>query len=574
VTATAGRTVTGSEPGWGILTPEEQVSYAEVVRKVTGMVQDSDTSGRVTRRGMNLINVMWEDTGRFQGSSVGPNISDLTLQVRYTENGQPRAALLPVIRFPNFSDRTGDIPAEKFFVRTGNQKKNGKLETVLLTDVLKDVKSFVSDPKSVKGSGNLLAKRDTHFLVSAQAVFLPVPKKGHAEFTPVLFNYQSFKGSPAVATILVTRQGTSMTVIENDGSESSPIAANGQELYFNKGGERAPFTAERRTDVVQRIEAQGGPKTEDDRSAIAKGADTLFIIQVPLKQKQIARGDGPGWGGGVALGGAMPPPQAAPAAPHGGRLCSAVQEERREGEERRRAGGARPRQGGGEVLRGPQPAVRARRSLPDPRDRAVLQGNLERCGGGQRSRRHHPRGRQRVRARRLRRLPGDAGGRREAPDGLAEDAQLVRSVTSAARACLFCAIVRGDSAAAIVGRGGAGDSAWTAFLDIAPLFQGHALVVPDAHRETLLDLSPAENAALFAAAQRVAQAVTAAAGAQGTFVAMNNKVSQSVPHLHVHVVPRTKGDGLKGFFWPRKKYASADELESVRAAIAAKLDAS
>ncbi|MBK8937231.1 MAG: hypothetical protein IPM79_06215 [Polyangiaceae bacterium] len=305
----------GSEPGWGILTPEEQVSYAEVVRKVTGMVQDSDTSGRVTRRGMNLINVMWEDTGRFQGSSVGPNISDLTLQVRYTENGQPRAALLPVIRFPNFSDRTGDIPAEKFFVRTGNQKKNGKLETVLLTDVLKDVKSFVSDPKSVKGSGNLLAKRDTHFLVSAQAVFLPVPKKGHAEFTPVLFNYQSFKGSPAVATILVTRQGTSMTVIENDGSESSPIAANGQELYFNKGGERAPFTAERRTDVVQRIEAQGGPKTEDDRSAIAKGADTLFIIQVPLKQKQIARGDGPGWGGGVALGGAMPPPQAAPAAP-------------------------------------------------------------------------------------------------------------------------------------------------------------------------------------------------------------------------------------------------------------------
>jgi histidine triad (HIT) family protein len=137
-------------------------------------------------------------------------------------------------------------------------------------------------------------------------------------------------------------------------------------------------------------------------------------------------------------------------------------------------------------------------------------------------------------------------------------------VTSAARACLFCAIVRGDSAAAIVGRGGAGDSAWTAFLDIAPLFQGHALVVPDAHRETLLDLSPAENAALFAAAQRVAQAVTAAAGAQGTFVAMNNKVSQSVPHLHVHVVPRTKGDGLKGFFWPRKKYASADELESVR----------
>ncbi|NUP13155.1 MAG: hypothetical protein HOW73_44510 [Polyangiaceae bacterium] len=301
-----------SEPGWGILSPEEQVSYAEVVRKVTGMVTDQGTSSRVDRRGMNLINVMWEDTGRFEGSSVGPNISDLTLQVRYTEQGQAKAALLPVIRFPNFSDRTGDIPANRLFVRVGNQKKNGKLETVPLTDMLKDLKKFVADPSSIKGSGNVLAKRDSHFLVSAQAVFLPVPKKGHAEFTPVLFNYQSFKGSPAVMTILVTRQGSSVTVIENDGSESSPVAANGQELYFNKAGERAPFTAERKSDVVQRIEAQGGPKDEDDRSAIAKGADTLFIIQVPLKQRQIARGDGPGWGG---AGGPPPPPQAAPMMP-------------------------------------------------------------------------------------------------------------------------------------------------------------------------------------------------------------------------------------------------------------------
>lgn len=305
-----------SEPGWGILSTEEQDSYAEVVRKVTGMVTDTNTSSRVDRRGMDLINVMWEDTGRFQGSAVGPNISDLTLQVRYTEDGQPKAALLPVIRHPNFTDRTGDIPADKFFVRMGNQKKNGKMDTVLLTDVLKNVKKFVTDPSSIKGSGNFLAKRDSHFLVSAQAVFLPVPKKGHAEFTPVLFNYQSFKGSPAVMTILVTRQGSSITVIENDGSESSPVAANGQELYFNKAGERAPFTAERKTDVVNRIEAQGGPKTEDDRSAIAKGADTLFIIQVPLKQKRVARESSqPGWGsGGVSAAPPAPPMAAAPPA--------------------------------------------------------------------------------------------------------------------------------------------------------------------------------------------------------------------------------------------------------------------
>ena len=105
--------VDGSEPGWGIM-PEEQASYAETVRRVTGMVSDARASSAVTRRGLNLINVTWEDTGRFQGSSVGPNISDLTLQVRYTEDGQNKAALLPVIRFPNFSDRTGDIPANRF----------------------------------------------------------------------------------------------------------------------------------------------------------------------------------------------------------------------------------------------------------------------------------------------------------------------------------------------------------------------------------------------------------------------------------------------------------------------------
>jgi hypothetical protein len=278
-------------PGWGIR--EEKVSYAEVVRRVTGIVTDQNKQEAVSRRGLDLINLMWEDTGRFQGSSVGPNISDLTLQVRFTEDGQKKAALLPVIRFPNFTDRTGDVNADKFFVRVGNQKKGGKIETVPLSDVLKNVKSYVSDPKSILGSGNLLASsRDSHFLVSAQAVFLPIPKQGRAEFTPVLFNYQSFEGSPAVLTMLVSRQGTSITVIENKGDEQSPVASWGQELFFNKAGERAPFTAERRSDVEKRIDNQGGPKTDDDKSALAKGADVLFVIQVPLKQKGRPRGFG------------------------------------------------------------------------------------------------------------------------------------------------------------------------------------------------------------------------------------------------------------------------------------------
>lgn len=131
-------------------------------------------------------------------------------------------------------------------------------------------------------------------------------------------------------------------------------------------------------------------------------------------------------------------------------------------------------------------------------------------------------------------------------------------------ACPFCLIAKNEAAASIVARG----DGWVAFLDKSPVFLGHVLVVPATHRETLLDLVEPEVTMLFMAAQRVAAAVTSGLGCQGTFVAMNNRVSQSVPHLHVHVVPRTKGDGLRGFFWPRRKYASADEMEAHRLRIA------
>jgi hypothetical protein len=278
-----------SEPGWGIVDAEEKVTYAEVVRRVTSMVQDGEAQRQVLARGLNLINVTWEDTGRNLGSAVGPNISDLTLQVRYTESGERKAALLPVIRFPNFSDRTGDVRADKFFLRVGNHKGGGQLETVRLRDVLQNVKTYLSDPRSVLGSGNLSAARDSHYLVSAQAVFLPIPSQGKAEFTPVLFNYQSYPESPAVLTLLVSRQGTSITIIDNHQNQSSPVESWGQELYFNEAGQRAPFSAERRSDVKARIEAQGGAQNEEDRSALARGADALFIIQVPLRQMNVGR---------------------------------------------------------------------------------------------------------------------------------------------------------------------------------------------------------------------------------------------------------------------------------------------
>lgn len=263
------------------------LEYGAVIDRVTGMVGDDGLINRASARGLDVLDVTWEDTGREMGSSIGPNISDLTLQVRRKSpwvEGAYVTSLMPVLRFPNFSDKTGDVPADKFFVRVGNEKDGGELRSVALTDLLKTLPEYASAPKSIKGSGNLLAPRDSHFLVSAQAVFLPIPKHGEAEFQPVLFNYQSAPGSPADLAILVTRQGTSVQVIENK-PEDSTATGWGQELYFNNRGQRAAFTAERRSEVVERIEAQGGPKTDDDRTALAKGADVIFLIQVPLKHK-------------------------------------------------------------------------------------------------------------------------------------------------------------------------------------------------------------------------------------------------------------------------------------------------
>jgi histidine triad (HIT) family protein len=124
--------------------------------------------------------------------------------------------------------------------------------------------------------------------------------------------------------------------------------------------------------------------------------------------------------------------------------------------------------------------------------------------------------------------------------------------------CVFCKVVAGDLPGFVV----LDEPDVLAFLDVRPVFKGHTLVVPKAHRDTLLDLPPEELPIVFGAARRVAAAVGPALGAQGSWVSVNNVVSQSVPHLHVHVVPRTKGDGLKGFFWPRTKYASDDEAAS------------
>ena len=134
--------------------------------------------------------------------------------------------------------------------------------------------------------------------------------------------------------------------------------------------------------------------------------------------------------------------------------------------------------------------------------------------------------------------------------------------------CLFCRIVSGEIPAVVVYQ----DENAIAFLDHRPLFPGHTLLVPRKHFETLGDLPATQVGPLFKDAQLLSRVLESAMEAEGSFVAMNNRVSQSVPHLHVHIVPRRRRDGLKGFFWPRTKYKTAEEMQLVQQKIAIALD--
>jgi histidine triad (HIT) family protein len=137
------------------------------------------------------------------------------------------------------------------------------------------------------------------------------------------------------------------------------------------------------------------------------------------------------------------------------------------------------------------------------------------------------------------------------------------------RDCAFCAIAAGGTAAHMI----LADEHTVAFLDARPVFKGHVLVIPREHYATLADLPGRLIEPFFRTVRLISAALPAALGAQGTFVAVNNVVSQSVPHLHAHVVPRTKGDGLRGFFWPRHRYDSETEAAGYAARISAVIDA-
>jgi len=265
-------------------------AYLEAIQRTSEMVWNEQAQSLAAGYGLNILNVTWEDTGRYYDSAVGPNISDMTIQVQ-TQNpqtGDYDLTLMPVIRYPNFSDLTADIAPDDFYLLVGNEQ-GGELHSISLTEYLGNFRYYLNDPASWTGREiSLLAGRDSRVLVSAQAAFLPVPKQGQAEFNPVIFNYQSYQGDPAVLTIVATREGTSATIIDNTRDAFPAGFSWGQRLFFNQNGERASFTGKRFSDFQQNQNQDSQnvtPPPAAPEAAGENGLNMVLLIQVPLKQK-------------------------------------------------------------------------------------------------------------------------------------------------------------------------------------------------------------------------------------------------------------------------------------------------
>ena len=269
------------------LLTKEQAAYLKAIRKTAAMVSDPKAQALANKHGLNVLNITWEDTGRFKDSAVGPNISDMTIQVAARRERGMEVSAMPVIRHPNFGDKSCDLDPRDFTLLVGNEK--GKpLKRISLYQFLENPTRYLHDPKSwkTKKEKSLLRDRDGKVLVSAQACFLPVPKQGEATFNPVLFNYQSYEGDPAVLTLLATREGTSVTVIDNKRDAFDSGGVWGQRLFHNADGERASLTGKRQSEFLAEQKTSPGVGGKHSPGKAEVGLNMVLLVQIPLKQKQ------------------------------------------------------------------------------------------------------------------------------------------------------------------------------------------------------------------------------------------------------------------------------------------------
>ena len=235
--------------------------FQQVINTVMQLPSNQKAAKIASNYGLNITSVSWEDCARDEDSCVGPNISDMTLQIQ--EN------CLPVIRNPNFSDLTWDIPMENIPLLVGNETGD-PLYQITLKEYLEHLRIYLHDPSSWPGeSHSLLApERDSHVVASAQACLLPVIKGAESVFNVCLYNYQSTAENPAVLAIVATSNGTSAQIVDE----------GVKKLFFNNNGQRASFVAQRLSDNrKERGASEGGAMSQQE-----KAQNLVMIIQVPL----------------------------------------------------------------------------------------------------------------------------------------------------------------------------------------------------------------------------------------------------------------------------------------------------
>lgn len=253
-----------------------RTNQTDLASTVQGLLRNSDVAKHMVSHGMFLKTVSWEDTARTKGSCFGPNISDMTLAT--FKNG--KRSLMPFVSCGgNFEDKTLDVPIDQFFVPIHNFVDGAKKgEKISLKDFLKRLPEFTKNDKME----NMFLDRDERIMVKTQACFLPCDEGDNIEFGVQMFNYQSYNSSPAVMTIMVSKDGTSVQVL---GSEN-------ELLYFNQMGNAHQFNAERLGDVRTRRTGikHSAVKSSKDMSSDEKEENVLMIFQIPLKVEKKTRG--------------------------------------------------------------------------------------------------------------------------------------------------------------------------------------------------------------------------------------------------------------------------------------------
>lgn len=251
-------------------------AFDRALRAVAALPANDEAQAMARAHGLAFQFVNWEDTARDKGSVWGPNITDMTLELFDEDrDGDPEGLpglRLPALRYPNFADLTVDVPLDDVQIPVGNHAGE-PLRRVSLRDVLTDLPAFLSSPDDWTGpSPSLLRDADTHALVSAQACFLPIPRGGTTTFTPRLFSYQSTYDDPAVLTLLVTHEGTSIRAL--DGGRTR--------LFFNDAGQRACLTGTRASEV------EDVPETTPSGATASRepSANLVYVVQVPLKVRE------------------------------------------------------------------------------------------------------------------------------------------------------------------------------------------------------------------------------------------------------------------------------------------------